>query len=232
MGAPPRANASAGRISMSFFQTDVPHLISTYGYAAVAGIVALESMGIPFPGETTLIAAALVTGTTHDLNIWLVIAAAAGGAILGDNVGFWIGREFGFRLLLHYGRYVGLTDRRIKVGQFLFLHHGGKVVFFDRFVAILRTLAALLAGVNCMPWGSFLVFNASGGIVWAIFYGLGAYYLGEKIEQFAGPVAIAIGVTVSAFVVVSAFLIKRHEVELEARAEQAFPGPIRRRSVK
>jgi membrane protein DedA with SNARE-associated domain len=217
---------------MSFFQSDVPHLISTYGYAAVGGIVALESMGIPLPGETTLIAAVLVAGTTHDLNVWLVIAAAAGGAILGDNVGFWIGREFGFRLLVRYGRYVNLTDRRIKLGQFLFLHHGGKVVFFGRFVAILRALAAILAGANCMPWPSFLVFNASGGIVWAIVYGLGAYYLGEKIEQFASPVAIAIGIIVIACVVVSAVFIKRHEVELEAHAEQAFPGPIRRRPIK
>jgi membrane protein DedA with SNARE-associated domain len=217
---------------MSLFQGEVPHLLSTYGYAAVAGVVALESMGIPLPGETTLIAAALVAGTTHDLNVWLVIAAAAGGAILGDNVGFWIGREFGFRLLVRYGRYVGLTDRRIKLGQFLFLHHGGKVVFFGRFVAVLRALAAVLAGANCMPWRSFLFFNASGGIVWALFYGLGAYYLGEKIEQFASPIAIAIGLLVAAGVVVSAIFIKRHEAELEARAEQAFPGPIRRRTFR
>ena len=123
-----------------------------------------------------------------------MIAAAAGGAILGDNVGFWIGREFGFWLLVRYGECVGLTDRRIKLGQYLFLHHGGEIVFFGRFVAILRAVAAILAGANCMSWPSFRVFNGSGGIVWAMFYGLGAYYLGKEIEQFANPVAIALGV--------------------------------------
>jgi len=117
--------------------------------------------------------------------VWFVIAAAAGGAIFGDNVGYWVGREFGFLLLVRYGGYVGLTDRRIKLGQYLFLHHGGKVVFFGRFVTILRAAAAILAGANCMSWPSFLVFNASGGIVWAMFYGLGAYYLGKGIEQNA-----------------------------------------------
>lgn len=92
-------------------------------------------MGIPLPGETTLIAAAVVAGTTHVLGIWFVIAAAAGGAILGDNVGFWVGREFGYWLLLRYGRYVRLTERRIKLGQYLFDRYGGEVVFFGRFVA-------------------------------------------------------------------------------------------------
>ncbi len=142
---------------------DIPRLLSTYGYGAVAGITALESAGLPLPGETTLVAAAIVAGTTHTLNIWIVVAAAAGGAIIGDNVGFLIGRRIGYWLLTRYGRYLRISDTHIKVGQYLFIRHGGKVVFFGRFVALLRALAALLAGTNQMTWPRFLAFNAAGG---------------------------------------------------------------------
>src|SRR5690349_22734487 len=111
-------------------------------------------MGVPLPGESVLVLAALYAAR-HGQSITALIASAAVGAILGDNVGYWIGREFGYRLLLRYGRYVGLTETRIKLGQYLFLHHGGKVVFFGRFIAVLRVLAAVLAGVNRMEWRSF-----------------------------------------------------------------------------
>lgn len=147
-----------------------------------AGI--LQSTGIPFPGETTLLAAATYAGTTHHLSIALVIVAAASGAILGDNLGFWVGREGGYRLLRRYGRYIRLERRRLKLGQYLFRQHGGKVVFFGRFVAVLRAFAAFLAGTNRMPWGRFLAFNAAGGIVWAIVYGLGGYALGRNVHRW------------------------------------------------
>ena len=109
---------------------ELPHLFTTYGYGAIGGLVALESMGIPLPGEMVLVAAAVLAGTKHVLNIWFVIAAAAAGAILGANIGFWLGREFGYRLLVRYGRYVRVTVPRIKLGQYLFLRYGGWVVFF------------------------------------------------------------------------------------------------------
>src|SRR5579875_484024 len=128
----------------------ISHLLSTYGYWAVLIFVAIESTGIPFPGETMLLAAAIYAGTTHHLQIWFVIAAAAAGAILGDNLGFWVGREGGFRLLRRFGRRVGLNERKLKLGMYLFRRHGGKVVFFGRFVAVLRAWAAFLAGTNCM----------------------------------------------------------------------------------
>jgi membrane protein DedA with SNARE-associated domain len=205
---------------------DVPHLLHAYGYWAVGGIIALESMGLPLPGETTLIAAAIVAGTNHDLNIALVIAAAAGGAILGDNIGFWIGRVLGYWLLLRFGRYVHLTERRIKVGQYLFLRHGGSVVFFGRFVAVLRALAAFLAGANRMDWRGFLVFNAAGGCLWAAAYGSGAYYLGKGISGLAAPIGIGVAAFAIATLVVAGIVVHHHEAELERKAEQALPGPL------
>ena len=130
----------------------------------VAFVIGLESMGLPVPGETTLVTAGIYAGTTGRLNIALVVAAASTGAILGDNLGYWIGHRFGYRLLLRYGRLLRLTPARIKLGQYLFHRHGGTVVFFGRFMALLRTLSALTAGINWMPWWRFLFFNAAGGI--------------------------------------------------------------------
>src|SRR6266699_1483436 len=132
--------------------SDLLRLLTTYGYLAVLVFVGIESIGIPFPGETMLLIAAIYAGTTHHLFIPLLIAAAASGAILGDNLGFWVGREGGYRLLRRYGRYVRLEERRLKPGQYLFLKHGGKVVFFGCFVAVLRAWAAFLAGTNRMRW--------------------------------------------------------------------------------
>jgi membrane protein DedA with SNARE-associated domain len=141
---------------MSFFiQGELPHLITTYGYWAVGGTVALESIGIPVPGETALVAAAATAATTHALALWIVIAAAAAGAVLGDNIGFTIGRTLGYWLLLRLARHAWISERRIKLGRYLFLRHGGTVVFFGRFVAVLRELAAFLAGVNRMSWPRF-----------------------------------------------------------------------------
>jgi membrane protein DedA with SNARE-associated domain len=204
----------------------VSHGIGKFGYGAVAVAVGVESIGVPFPGETTLVAASVYAGATHRLNIVLVVAAAAAGAIIGGSIAFWIGRKIGFQLLLRYGAYIWLDERRIKLGQYVFLKHGGKLVFFGRFVAILRTLAALLAGANQMRWPRFFAFNAAGGIVWASIYGFGAYGLGEEVQRLIGPLGFALGGIALLLIIVGAIFIRRHEQSLEAEAEKALPGPI------
>jgi membrane protein DedA with SNARE-associated domain len=206
---------------------DLGALISHYGYLAVAVVVGLESMGIPLPGETMLVVSAIYAATHSDLHISGVIAAAALGAILGDNVGYWLGREFGYPLLLRYGRYVGISENRIKLGQYLFLRHGGKVVFFGRFVALLRVLAAFLAGVNRMEWNRFLLANAAGAVLWSLVYGLGAYLFGATLFHAQTPVTVAL-VTLGLIIAVVAFrYVRGHEAELERQAELALPGPLR-----
>src|SRR2546425_11958020 len=206
--------------------SDLMHLLSTYGYWAVLVFVAIESTGIPFPGETMLLVAAIYAGTTHRLSIALVIAAAASGAILGDNLGFWIGREGGYRLLRRYGRYIRLEERRLKLGQYLFLKYGGKVVFFGRFVAVLRTFAAFLAGTNRMPWPRFLFFNAAGGIVWATLYGLGGYFLGDNVHRLTGTIG-TITIVLAAILIIGFLLfLRRNEQRLEEEAERALPGSL------
>ncbi len=200
--------------------------VSHYGYLAVLLIVGLESLGVPLPGETTLVTAALYAGATHHLDIAGVIAAAAVGAIIGDNIGYLIGHWGGYRLLVRYGRYVRLGESRVKVARFLFLRYGGQVVFFGRFVSVLRTYAAFLAGTTRMPWRRFLIFNAAGGVLWSAVYGLSAFVLGSQVDRLSRPLAIGFGVAGVVLIVAGALLIRHHERRLEAAAEKAFPGPL------
>lgn len=202
------------------------HLLSTYGYLAVFLFIGIESLGVPFPGETMLITAAVYAGATHHLAIQGVIPAAIGGAIIGDNIGFVIGWFGGFPLLRRYGRYIRIDEAKLKVGRYIFMRQGGKVVFFGRFVSLLRTYAAFLAGTNRMHWSRFLAFNAAGGIVWATFWGALAYFLGKEINRFSKPVDIGFAVLGGLAVVTGAFFIRRHEKRLEAVAERTLPGPL------
>jgi membrane protein DedA with SNARE-associated domain len=210
------------------FHSDVARILSRYGYWAVAAIVGLESIGIPLPGETTLIAAAILAGSARGPSIGLVIAAAFAGAVIGDSIGFWIGRSLGFRLLVGFGRYLGLTERRIKLGEYLFSEHGAKIVFFGRFVTVLRTLTAFLAGVNRMGWPRFFLFNAAGGAIWASLYGMAAYEFGAAINRFSGPIGIANLAAVAIAVIGGLILVHRYEEQLADEAERRFPGPLRR----
>ncbi|TMF51393.1 MAG: DedA family protein [Chloroflexi bacterium] len=202
------------------------NLVAQYGYLAVLVIVGLESTGVPLPGETTLVAAALYAGATHNLNIVGVVIAAAVGAILGDNLGYLIGHWGGYRLLIRYGRYIRLSEKRIKIARYLFLRYGGEVVFFGRFTAILRAYAAFLAGTTRMPWRRFLFFNAAGGIAWATIYGGGAYLLGRQIERLSVPFEIVFVAAAVIAIVVGALIIRRQEERLAVAAEKAFPGPL------
>ena len=212
---------------MSLLSPEEAHAISSFGYGAVALAVGIESIGIPFPGETTLMAAAVYAGATHHLSVILVVIAAASGSIIGDNIGYLLGREFGFRLLVRYGQYVRLTARRIKLGQYLFLKHGWKVVLFGRFMAVLLALAGFLAGTMQMRWFRFLVYNAVGAIIWASAYGFGPYFLGQQIHRLTSPVGVVISITSVILVAAWLFFLYRNEKALQAEAERALPGPLR-----
>jgi membrane protein DedA with SNARE-associated domain len=199
--------------------------LATYGYWAVFFFVCIESMGIPLPGETVVLLAGAWAGT-HEGHILTVIAAAAAGAIVGDNIGFLVGREFGSRFLIKYGPRVGLTPARIKLGQYLFMRHGGKVVFFGRFVAILRCLAAFLAGANKMSWTRFFVANALGGVVWATIVGLVGYSFGREVHLVHGPLGVAVLAVTIGVLVWGLVYLRRHEAALQAEADAALPGPV------
>lgn len=155
--------------------------MNTWGYWVVLLAVAIESMGIPFPGETTLVAAAVYASTQHTLSIPLVIVAAAAGAILGDNVGYTIGRYGGYPLLRRILNALHIGEEKLLYTQRYFAQHGDKTVFFGRFIAVLRAWAAFLAGANHMRRRTFFLWNAAGGILWATIYGLLGYILGNNL---------------------------------------------------
>jgi membrane protein DedA with SNARE-associated domain len=204
----------------------VSHLIATYGYWAVFALVAAECLGIPLPGETALILASAYAGSTHRLSPWVIFAVAVSAAILGDNAGFWIGATGGYRLARVHGRKVGLDDRKLKLARYLFDRHGGKVVLFGRFIVVLRTWAAFLAGASRMRWLRFLPANAAGGILWAATYTLAADLAGDSLRRVSGTIDLILGAAGILIIVVVSMVI-RHETErLSSRAEAAYPGPL------
>lgn len=201
------------------------HLLGDYGYGVVFGVIGLEAMGLPLPGESLIIAAGVYAATTGQLHIGLVIAAAAAGAIMGDNAGYLIGRKAGFPLLERYGRHVGLNERRLTLGRYLFQRHGGKVVFVGRFIAILRTFVALMAGASHMEWRAFLLWNAVGGVVWTTLYAVGAYLLGNAMARLQGTIGIALAVAAVLSIGIAIYVLRRNEKRLEDKAEREMGTP-------
>ena len=154
------------------------HLLLTAGLGLLFVFVMLESAGIPLPGETALIAAAILAELGR-YEIWQVIVIAAVAAIVGDNGGYWVGRIWGRKLLTKWKRLERFSERVLPPAERFFEAHGGKTVFIGRFIAILRFTAAWLAGVTRMRWWRFLLWNAAGGICWAVGVGLLAFYGGK-----------------------------------------------------
>ncbi|HUY59114.1 MAG TPA: DedA family protein [Solirubrobacteraceae bacterium] len=204
---------------------EIAHLVSALGYVGVFAFVAIESLGLPVPGETVLIAAATYAGATHRLSIAGVIAAAAAGAIVGDSTGFWVGRVGGLRLAVRYGRYIRLTPRRLDAGRRAFARHGGKIVFAGRFVALFRMWAAFLAGATQMRWRRFVLYNATGGVVWAVAYGLGYFYLGHALTTAGTALDVILAVVGASWIIGFALYLRRYERRLLAESGDSASPP-------
>ncbi|MBA3735363.1 MAG: DedA family protein [Actinobacteria bacterium] len=172
------------------------HFIQHYGLWFVFGIVCAESAGLWLPGETALIAAGVYASKGH-LSITSVIVVAAAAAISGDNIGYWIGREAGRRLIKRYSWLKRFADRAIPPAERFFDKHGGKAVFFARFFGGLRVTGAWMAGITRMSWWRFLFWNALGGIVWAIGVGLLAYYAGRAVADTVARYGVYGGIAVA-----------------------------------
>jgi membrane protein DedA with SNARE-associated domain len=157
----------------------VTHFLTHHGLPILFAVVLIESFGVPLPGETALIAFGVLAAQGH-YSIALVIAIAAAGAIIGDNLGYWLIGRVGGRALFRRWRWLNqYSDRVLPRAEALMQRHGGKTVFFGRFVSILRYTVAWVAGLSRMQWSRFLFWNAAGGIAWATAVGLTAYYAGQ-----------------------------------------------------
>jgi membrane protein DedA with SNARE-associated domain len=205
---------------------NIDHLVASYGYLAVFVLVAIESLGVPLPGETALIAAGGFAGHTHQLSPWLIWAVASAATIAGGSIGYWIGEKGGYRLVRRYGSTVRLDAGKLKVGRYIFDRHGGKVVFFGRFVAVLRTYASFLAGTNRMEWRRYFLFNAASGVVWSAIYTLASYAAASTLRHVSGTVNLVVLGIAGAVVIVTFLLVRRKTNQLVEIAEALYPGPL------
>lgn len=206
---------------------NVDHLIATTGYPILFVFVGSESFGIPLPGETALIAAGAYAGSTGKLSPWVIFVVAATAAVIGDNIGFLIGDKGGYALARRFGPKVRLSERRLKVARYIFDEHGVKVVFFGRFVAVLRAYAAFLAGTTRMAWSRFLPANAAGGVLWAAIYTTLAYEAGSWIRRFSGTIDVVLGVLAVVVTGGGLLVVRKMADQLSEKAEARFPGPLR-----
>lgn len=202
------------------------HLIAAYGYGAVFALVTAESVGIPLPSETALILAAAYAGHTHHLSPWILFAVALAGAVTGDNIGYWAGRQGGYHLARKYGPKVRLDERKLKIVRYLFDRHGGKVVFFGRFISVLRTYAAFLAGASRMRWPRFLPANVTGAITWAGACTLAGYLAGGTLLGLSTTIDLITGGAAVLTIAAGLLLLRRQASALARRAEAAYPGPL------
>ncbi|MBV9310445.1 MAG: DedA family protein [Solirubrobacterales bacterium] len=179
---------------------------SKLGYLLPA-IIGLESMGVPSPGETALVLAAILA-SQHKLQIWLVIVIASASAIIGDNIGYWLGRKLGREVLETRGPFHEHRVRAIDAGDKFFKRHGSKAVFLGRWIALVRIATAWLAGINKMHFPTFFMWNALGGITWALTFGLAAYFGGHAAEKILADVGIVGGIVLAVVLVGGWVLIK------------------------
>ena len=202
--------------------TQLTQFLAAYGYAGVFTMVALESFALPFPGETVLVTAAIYAGKTHRLSIGELVLAAILGVFVGGLMGFLVGRYGGYRLLRRYHSYLHLDEPQLRLGQYLFQRYGAAVVFFGRFVALLRALAALLAGMNRMEAARFILFHALGAVAWSCLFGFGGYLLGNRIEEFSQAAGVIAGIAVVALVILGLRVLRRNYDRLQLEADRAI----------
>lgn len=164
----------------SLLATAHPYIVQ-YGYGALFGVLFAESFGLPLPGETFLVAASFLA-VQGQLNIWLVGLTAWAAAVLGDNVGYAIGRFGGRRLVVRHGARVGISAERLNKTERFFAHYGPEVVIVARFFPVLRQLNGITAGSAGMDWKRFVFYNALGGLLWVAAWSSGVYYFGHQIE--------------------------------------------------
>jgi len=196
---------------MSDFAHHLMRLLQTYTYPVLVGLVLLESLGIPLPGEIALVTAAAYASLGH-ISIYAVIILAALAAIVGGALGYLIGLRGGLPLVLHYGGYIGVRRRHVDRAHAFFEKHGAKTILFGRFIAILRTWAAIVAGGAGMSFPKFVLYNSIGSVVWAIVFGWLGYYFGRDLpllESYISRVSLVLLVALAVGIIALVFWKRR-----------------------
>ncbi len=206
----------------------IQEIARQYGYLAVFLGIALESLGIPIPGETITLVGGFLAGS-GELDYWLVLGTAGAGAVAGSSIGYWIGRLGGWALLIKAGRIFRISEEQLTEAKRQFSENAGRAVFFGRFVAFLRILASPMAGIVEMPFPQFMVFNIAGGAVWASVMVTLSFFLGrlvplEEVISWAARFAIVALILVVAWFVVPGWLESRKLKQSSPSEEPSAPG--------
>ena len=202
------------------------HLVETWGYWAVALFVLTEAFGVPLPGETAVILAGTYAGHTHRLSPWLLFVVAAASALAGGLIGYALGHYGGYRLVRRWGHKIRLDEQKLRISRYLFDIYGSRVVFFGRFVSVLRTYAAFLAGTTRMQLRRFAAANAASAIVWAAIFTYASYVAGNTLRRSSGTITWAL-IGAALVVIASAVIVLRRRMEdIAARADAAYPADI------
>jgi membrane protein DedA with SNARE-associated domain len=207
-------------LTMPDFAHHLTRLLQSYTYPVLLLLVLLESLGVPLPGEIALVTAAAYASSGH-ISITIVIALAALGASVGGVLGYWIGIKGGLPLVTRYGGYVGVKKSHVDRAHAFFERNGSKTILFGRFVAILRTWAAIVAGAAAMSFTKFVTYNTIGSIVWAIVFGLLGFYFGRDLPLLEKYISrVSFGVLVVAVVGIALFfLLKRSKAGAQSTAD-------------
>jgi membrane protein DedA with SNARE-associated domain len=195
-------------------------LLHHYGYAAVFVVIALENVGLPVPGETILVTSAIFAAETHELNVFVIVAVAIAASVAGAVGGFAIGRWGENHFLHKYGPRVHITEADLRLGKYLFGRYGAGVVLVARYVAVLRSLASLLAGANRMDARRFVIFTSLGAAAWAATYGFGAYALGRRLAELSASAAIPVVAVVAALVIAALWFVHHNRSRLQREADR------------
>lgn len=201
-------------------------LFGRFGYVALFAGVFLENAGIPVPGETVLLAAGFLS-KTHVLRLGIVIPCAIIAAILGDNLGYFIGRRGGRAFAERYGKYIALTPSRLDAVDAYFRKHGPRTIFFARFVSGIRVVAAIFAGMSRIPWPTFLLYNATGAVVWGTVIAMVGYIFGQSwhlLERWVGGAGLFVAGALACGVLL--FVLRRYRTRILGSVEERLPGNL------
>jgi membrane protein DedA with SNARE-associated domain len=206
------------------FLHGVAPILDRWGYLAVAGVIGVESFGVPAPGQTIMVAAAIYAGAGR-LNVVAVAAIAFVAAVLGDNIGYWIGVRGGRRIVHRFGKYVLITPERLERAERFFARRGNRIVVVARFIDGLRQLNGVIAGITAMPWRTFLIYNAIGAALWVGWWTTISYLLGthlveiiEQVHRYKWWAMAVVAVAVAAYIVLHVRHIRRRRARAAAAA--------------
>jgi len=214
-------------LPMPDFAHHLTRLLQSYTYPVLLLLVLLESLGVPLPGEIALVTAAAYASSGR-ISIFIVIALAAIGAIVGGVLGYWIGIKGGLPLVTRYGAYIGVRKSQVDRAHAFFERNGSKTILFGRFIAVLRTWAAIVAGAAAMSFTKFVTYNTIGSIVWAIVFGWLGYYFGRDLPLLEKYISRAsFGVLILAtIVIVILVVIKRRQSKAAAQIGEESEAAI------